>query len=333
MTDIVLKRVMESASKLVLGHDPVPGAIGFRIGPVVEDGVVKEGQWAHTWDGTQTSHTFAPGHEPYTVEALMAGPKGSYPSVKPPDPDPTPNPTLIAPKIRTNYKKLNLGGVLDALWLPDGKHTGSGATIEIVDDPVKGHVQRHIVHKGDVLWGGDRCEVMTPKIGGGEGSRFQIRFELFLPTNFSSDGGGWNSLWDMHYPNNGPAQSPLMAQIRNGNELWMRVFGGPLTSDRTMGSVRNEQKIATLNKGVWNELGFDILMDAKNGIMDSWVNKKQGNTWGKIPTVSPNCPNVTYWKQGFYRGPNNSAGTQEMRFADTLVWFEKSPDAMLNWVE
>lgn len=246
---------------------------------------------------------------------------------------PIPSGIIVQPNVRTNYDLDALGSALDPLWTPNGKHTGGQGAIDIVNDPsgIARRVQRHTVHSGDIFSGGDRCEVMTTDIGGGEGARFQVRFDLYLPSNFSSDNSGWNSLWDMHYPNNGPAQSPLTASIRNGNELWLRVFGGPVSSDGTLGTVRNEQKFATLTKGAWNELGFDILQHATSGLMDAWVNKTKVTTWGSIPTVSPNVPNTTYWKQGFYRPQNSSSGTQIYYFTDTMMWISGTPDNMLNW--
>ena len=239
----------------------------------------------------------------------------------------------VAPLVRTNYNLLALGGGLDPLWAPNGKHTAGAGTIDIVNDPlgIYGHVQRHVVHTGDVLWGGDRCEVMTSQIGGPEGVRYQLRFDLYLPSNFYSDSGGWNSLWDTHYPNDGPAISPIGASIRNSNELWLTVFGGPISSDGSIGTIRNEARVAILQRGVWNELAFDFYMHASSGIMDVWVNKSKVTTWGSIPTLSPNVNNGTYWKQGFYRPANNPTGTQEYYFTDTLMWKESSPDAMLAW--
>jgi hypothetical protein len=86
MTNLPLSPVSETPTKLVLGHDPVPGAIGFRTSPVVKNGQVQPGKWAHTWDGAATQHAFAPGHEPYRVQAIMPGPEGVYPAAAPPPP-------------------------------------------------------------------------------------------------------------------------------------------------------------------------------------------------------------------------------------------------------
>lgn len=246
---------------------------------------------------------------------------------------PIPGSGVLDPLVRTNYANDPLGSALDPLWAPSGKHAGPGATIDVVEDPagIKGHVQRYVVLSGSVLWGGDRCETMTSQIGGDEGARYQVRFGLYLPSNFYSDGGAWNSLWDMHYPNDGPAQSPLTGSIRNSNELWLRVLGGPVTQDGTMGSIRNEAHVATLTKGVWNDLGFDILQHESQGLMDVWVNGTKVTSWGYIPTISPNVPNSTYWKQGFYRPTNSPSGTQTMYFTDTLMWESASPYDMLNW--
>lgn len=78
-----LRKASEVAGKLILEHDPVPDAIGFRLSPVVKNGAVQPGRWAHTWDGSVTRHTFASGFPPYTVEALLAGDRGVWPPPAP----------------------------------------------------------------------------------------------------------------------------------------------------------------------------------------------------------------------------------------------------------
>lgn len=327
MFDLPLTKLSENDDTVTLGWTPPSGVEWYTLyanyervsnhAPISKDGVVYR----------QTR--FDKGKEPMQVVATVrTSPDvfdvavGTYKTVVTPPP-----PTGKPPAFRTNYDKLNLGSNLDPLWWykgsPSGaKHCGPGATIEIVNDPAgaKGHVQRHIVLSGSVLWGGDRCEVMSTSIGGGMGARFQVCFDLLLPIGFKSGSGGWNSLWDLHYPNNGPAQSPLMAQIRNGADLWMRVMAPNETND----------KLATLKQGVWNTIAHDIYQHDKNGFIDTWVNGVKVGSF-KGSTLQAGVPNTTYWKQGFYRAPNSSEGTQTMYFDDTLCWFESSPDAMLLW--
>lgn len=81
-----LRKLSETATKITLEHDPVPGAAGFRISPVVKAGVVQEGKWAHTFDGDRTQHTFAAGFPPYRVEALSVLDAGVYTGDEPPPP-------------------------------------------------------------------------------------------------------------------------------------------------------------------------------------------------------------------------------------------------------
>lgn len=76
----------DDGKTVVLEHDAVPGAIGYRLAPVVRSGAVVAGKWAHTWDGSATRHRFASGFPPYTVEALSAGDTGVYPPPQPPPP-------------------------------------------------------------------------------------------------------------------------------------------------------------------------------------------------------------------------------------------------------
>lgn len=128
-----LRKVSETATRLVLEHDPVPGAVGFRTAPVVKGGVVQPGKWAHTWDGEATRHTFAPGFPPYTVEALMPGDRGIWPGA--PQPvfggnlaKPLPLPTGT-PKIISTVGQLldarNTGGLLAI----NGKLTLTGEAV------------------------------------------------------------------------------------------------------------------------------------------------------------------------------------------------------------
>ena len=218
---------------------------------------------------------------------------------------------------RTNYANVPDGG-LDPLWEQHGRHMARWGYIGAAKDPLDGsfRVQRHTVHRGDVLWGGDRCETMTPRIGGGEGARFQVGFRLLLPIGFVSDSNAWNSLWDLHYQGGGPAQSPITVSVRNSTELWIRVLGGPLTQDGTMGTVRVERKVADLTLGRWHTLAWDVLQATDNiGIFATYVDGVRVDTT-RTPTLSPGR-NTTYWKQGFYRPPN-SGGTATYYFGDTI---------------
>jgi hypothetical protein len=72
-----LRLISETATTITVGHDPVD-CDGFRLRPVVKNGVVQEGKWAHTWDGTRTEHKFAAGHPPYIVEAFTVSDRGVY---------------------------------------------------------------------------------------------------------------------------------------------------------------------------------------------------------------------------------------------------------------
>ena len=218
---------------------------------------------------------------------------------------------------RTNYAVVADGG-LDLLWQPDGRHTAGQGYIGAEKDPLGGsfRVQRHTVHDGDILWGGERCETMTPKIGGGPGSRFQVGFKLLLPVGFQSGSGGWNSLWDLHYPNNGPAQSPMTVSVRSSNELWVRILGGPLSSDGTMGTVRVEKRVATLAHGRWYSLAWDIGQGDPFGIFDTFVDGVLVDSQ-RTPTISNTPLNSTYWKTGFYRSASSS-GTASYLFGDTV---------------
>lgn len=81
MDDLTLTPVTPTPpGSLTLKHELVEAADGYRLSPVVADGVVQPGKYAHTWDGDATQHRFAAGHAPYTVEALAVIARGIYPA-------------------------------------------------------------------------------------------------------------------------------------------------------------------------------------------------------------------------------------------------------------
>jgi hypothetical protein len=311
VTDLNPEITPAGPGKVRMTWTPDPACFGYRFyvndHPVSKSTKPSQTTTTFAHDGQPTAYGIAAAHEKPAETVL-------YPAPSPPAGKP--------PAVRTNYAAMPLGGQLDPLWAPDGKHAGPGATIDIVEDPLgqKGHVQRHVVQSGSILWGGDRCEVMTHKIGGGMGARIQLRFSLLLPAGFKSDGGGWNSVWQFHYPNDGPLQPPIFVTIRNGNELWLRI----------MAPVETNQKLATLAHGAWNTICQDIFQHDRDGFVRTWLDGSEKDDFSG-QTLHADVPNTTYWKQGFYRPPNSSSGTQTMYFTDTLCWYENTPDAMLGW--
>lgn len=105
---ISLRKVSETADTLTLElvGDPPAGTVGFRSSPRVVGGVRQTGakQWAHSWNPSKRTFTFAPGFEPYVVEALDAADAAAWPAVEPPPsgwlrPLARPRPTLTAPTV------------------------------------------------------------------------------------------------------------------------------------------------------------------------------------------------------------------------------------------
>jgi hypothetical protein len=180
-------------------------------------------------------------------------------------------------------------------------------------------VTRYTVHDGDVFMGGERCETLTHKIGGGMGSRFQVGFEISTDPAFWSDGSAWNSLWDMHYPNDGPAQSPLTVSIRNTTELWLRVMA-PNNTNYRLGTIEKARKYTVCH---------DIKQDPK-GFIHTWLDGVLVHSF-EGPTLQSGVPNTTYWKQGHYRSESNPAGTNSYFFGDTVCWYNDTPDEMLAY--
>lgn len=64
-TGLTLRKVSETESKITLGWDPVPGAVGYRF-----QSAATAPKWSHTFDPTRITVLFSKGQEPYKVEAL-----------------------------------------------------------------------------------------------------------------------------------------------------------------------------------------------------------------------------------------------------------------------
>jgi hypothetical protein len=88
-----LRKKSETTKVLILEHDPITGAIGFRI----KDGQATS-KWAVTWDGTMTEHRFQPKAGPYTVQALAMSDQGVWTyGDQPAPPTPTDDPYAVTP--------------------------------------------------------------------------------------------------------------------------------------------------------------------------------------------------------------------------------------------
>lgn len=272
----------------------------------------------------------APEPEPAAAPVAMATAVGGAPAAV--------SPAVAAPVARTTYDADPFGPTLDRLWLPHGCHCVSADRVQIVADPLGGarKVERNEVRAGDVMWGQtttNRSETMSQAIALTEGERGQIAFGVLLPAGFASSASAWNSLADLHYPNDGPAQSPFTLSVVAGKELWLRVLGGPLTPDRSMGSIRTEAHLADLTPGVWHGIVIDLELDAVDGVCDVYVDGRRVFS-RRIPTVTSGVPNAVYWKQGFYRSAADGAafGTQQYYFSDTAFFREPDAAAALAFV-
>lgn len=110
-----LRLVSDDGRTVTVEHDPVdvPGLVGFRLAPVVRDGAIVKGAWAHTWDTGRTRHKFASGHGPYTVQAMVSADTGTYPSPPaPPSAAPVWNADLETGDL-SQYGGWEFGGTFD----------------------------------------------------------------------------------------------------------------------------------------------------------------------------------------------------------------------------
>lgn len=229
--------------------------------------------------------------------------------------------------VRTQYDNVAVGA-LDPLWVGKVQAGGSG-TVKTVTAPWGGRAQEHIVHDGDVLYGGERCEVLNGRIGSnrGGGTRLQLGFGIWLPADFDSSDSGWNSLFDFHYSGNDIQQSPITGSIRNDREFWVSVKGGPFNGiDR--GKIEKAGKLADLELEKLHTILLDIYFSMTDGIFDCWVDDTKRASW-RTPTITTDHgENSTYWKQGFYRS-QSEAGTERYLFDDTVCWYNADPSEML----
>lgn len=122
MADLTLRKVAETATTITVGWDTVPGAVGFRF---TGGGII-----SHTWDGTRTTVKFAKTSVPFTVEALVAGVKGTWPQATPPPPPP---PVGIGIKPGASwqgaYDEAKAGDVLNVLAGNHGSPTLTGSKV------------------------------------------------------------------------------------------------------------------------------------------------------------------------------------------------------------
>lgn len=70
---LALRLVLETATTVTLGWDPVPGAVGYRFTSE------KQAKPSHTWDPSRSSVRFAKGSAWYRVEPLLAPDRGEWP--------------------------------------------------------------------------------------------------------------------------------------------------------------------------------------------------------------------------------------------------------------
>jgi hypothetical protein len=69
-----LRVVSDNGTVMVVAHDPVPGALGFRLSSSASS------HYSHTWDPLRTQHRFKSGCEWVRVEALMQGENARLPN-------------------------------------------------------------------------------------------------------------------------------------------------------------------------------------------------------------------------------------------------------------
>lgn len=235
---------------------------------------------------------------------------------------------------RTNYATVPNGG-LDSLWQHGGRQAAAADRIGAEADPKGGtfRVQRHTLRDGDVVLGGERCEVYSGDIGVPDGGGpVQFGSAVLLDKAFNTSASGWNAMFQFHAPNDGPQQTNWSMNCINGGELWVRILGGPLNADRTKPSIQHDAVVAKLSKWEWHDIWVDINFHPVHGRCQIWVDGKSVAPieWMDIPTLHTGLPSSQYFKQGMYRNPSDS-GTNTIWYKDVVGWNDQTAAAMLAY--
>jgi hypothetical protein len=232
---------------------------------------------------------------------------------------------------QTNYATVPNGG-LDALWAHGGRQAAATDRIGAEADPKGGsfRVQRHTLRDGDVVLGGERCEVLSGDIGVPEGGGpVQFGSGILLDKAFNTSASGWNACFQFHAPNNGPEQTNWSMNVVNGNELWVRILGGPVVNGRPQ--IQHDAVVATISKWEWHDIWVDVLFAPVHGRCQIWVDGKSVSPveWMDISTLHTGpLPSSQYYKQGMYRNASDS-GTNTIWYKDVHAWNDPTPAAML----
>jgi polysaccharide lyase-like protein len=302
---IALRKTSETATKMTIAWDPVPGAgAGYRGREI---GAAK---WTQT---QQTQMVFRKGAE-VEIEALGIVDRGTYPVIEPPPPPPSSDATLIAKASYEGFSSVNAV----PLWTNHVQQKEPGR-MTIVDDPLgqRGKVMRVEVRPGDTDVAGsgtwERAQVyasnaMVPLVDGAIIARSMY---IMIPTT---------TQFGRYAPYCGDHHSGTTG---GGNFRIDFSANGTMSLSYFWGDAANKQRFdkviaSPLSKGVWHHIvaAHKYSPDATKG----WVKFSLDGTV-KVDQALGNLyiGQSAYHKEGWYR---EAFSQTHVHYSDTTSFWK-----------
>jgi hypothetical protein len=304
------KSPRSTAKRLILVHDPVPGARGFRISHA--DSLKR----ARTRNGSRTQHAFPPGADWYEVEAIGVRASGMYPRPTLPTSDtfflmdfehgtfsknerrhdltresgvvPIKNPSGFA-----NVGKMVASATScwpQGCW-PSGSSSRSGQAAFVGLNPPKPWELN-----GKTAW--YRGMFLLPS---GEHPRYPGRYRFPARKQAGGRGRGWTILWQQHEFQNGRWSNTLYLTPRG---LEIRSVGGVYPSDfdyhlKVFRRPKLDKWHEFLVRATWT------WEKDKGGRLDVWVNDQH---------LFPTADMPPSWRTQWYRSDGESKGYHYLQY-------------------
>jgi hypothetical protein len=320
------KSSKSTAKRLVVEHDPVPGAKGFRLS--YADSLKR----ARTRDGARTEHAFPPGADWYEVEALGVRASGMYPRPAPLSSDIfflmdfehgtfsknerghdlTRESVVVTMKNPSGF--LGVGKMVvsakscwpQGCW-PSGSSSRSGQASFVGLNPPKPWELN-----GETAW--YRGMFLLPS---GKHPRYPGRYRYPARRQASGKGRGWTILWQLHEFQSGHSSNTIFLTSRG---LEIRSVGGVYPGDvdyHVRGFTRPKfdkwHEFVVRATWTWEK--------DKGGRMDVWVNEKH---------LFPTADMPSSWRTQWYRPDGETKGYEYLQYgqyrADPVTYVGLSED-------
>lgn len=321
---------------IVLGHDPVPDATGFRLSHSLTT------RRPHTWDGSRVEHKFPKGAEWYRVEALGVLAQGVYPAPDEPEP-PSAEPLWnadLSTGSRSQFGDREYGGTFDGT--PSLSERVTVATALDGFSPAQGsYLMRVKTAPGDQYGSSTGwrtlCRMPPESTNGGKivvrdaGYDSSYTWAVLVPSGWPGDANMWVAGLEWHHT--GTTVTPHHFIIR-GSDMYVDVFGGDQNNKTTYVS---ESFLPGYTKGAWYVFTERYKHGlAPNGHYELWYGKKGTHTSMQQLVSAPNIGTMyegyrNYMLFGQYRAASGTATTtlyfggyrEYAALSDALAWGEQ----------